>query len=344
MSDRRRLLNALLRHDLSAFTEMAFRALHPGVAYVRNWHLDHIAWQLRRVERGEVKRLIINVPPRSLKSVQVSVAFSAWLLGRDPTKRIMAVSYAGDFARELARFTRGVMQGDWFREAFPECVLTAKRDMELVTSRGGRRFAAGVGGAVLGRGADIILIDDPLKAIDATSEAERRRVNDFYDNTLFSRLNDRRTGAIVIIMQRLHQDDLVGHVLAKEDWEVVSLPAIAMESKTYRTGDQPQNIYYRPVERVLNLGRDTREEYEKIRRSQGSLVFSAQYQQTPVPPEGNVVRREWIRRYETRPESFDLLVASWDTASTIQETSDYSVGMVWGAKGLDYYLLDIVRG
>jgi hypothetical protein len=205
-----------------------FTTLEPGTEYQHNWHVDHICWQLTRVARGELRRLIINVPPRSMKSITVSVAFTAWVLGLDPTKRIMCVSYAEDFARKLSIDTRTVLDSPWYGRAFPRLELASRRprNVELVTTERGYRFAAGVGGGVLGRGADLIVIDDPIKAVDALSAAERRRVNEFYDNTLYTRLDDKRHGAIVIIMQRLHEDDLVGHVLEKDDWELVSIPAI----------------------------------------------------------------------------------------------------------------------
>ncbi|MGH1573442.1 hypothetical protein ACRAWG_25760 [Methylobacterium sp. P31] len=121
MSDRNRLLRALLRQNLAAFAQKTFHALEPGTPYCHSWHLDHLAWQLGRVARGEVRRLIINVPPRSMKSITVSVAFTAWILGHDPTKRILCASYAADLARKHAIDTRHVMESDWFRALFPAC-------------------------------------------------------------------------------------------------------------------------------------------------------------------------------------------------------------------------------
>ena len=345
MSDRR-LLQALLRQDLGAFTEKVFRALEPGQPYLHNWHLDHIAEALARVERGELKRLIINVPPRSLKSILVSVAFSAWVLGRDPRKRIMCISYAEDLARKHALDTRKIVDEAWYRDIFPgfDIPRGRARDLDFGTTLNGYRFAAGMGGSITGRGADIILIDDPIKPADALSKAMRRRAIEYYDGTLQSRLNNKREGAIVIVMQRLHEEDLVAHVTQNEEWEIISLPAIAPEPSMHRLSNDPRDIYHRAAGEVLHAEREPLEILEPLRRSMGSLIFSAQYQQAPVPPEGNIVKRDWLRRYETCPETFDLVIASWDTASTIGETSDYSVGTVWGAKGLDFYLLDLVRG
>jgi len=177
MLDDGRIARALYRQDLPCFGERVFRTLEPGKNYHHNWHIDHIAWQLMRVARGEIKRLIINVPPRSMKSIMVSVAFTAWTLGRNPAKRIIAVSYADELARKLAIDTLTVLKSGWYRALFPAMQprSTVQRHHEFVTSQQGYRFASGIGGAVLGRGADLIVIDDPIKALDALSESLNRR-------------------------------------------------------------------------------------------------------------------------------------------------------------------------
>jgi predicted phage terminase large subunit-like protein len=342
MSDRARLLRAARRQHLVAFNEKVFQTLDPGTRYEHSWYLDHVCHALTRVARGEVRRLVLAMPPRSMKSLTVSVGFTAWLLGRDPTKRIICASYADDLARKLSIDTRAVLESLWYQELFPETRLAAKRNAELITTRRGYRYAAGMNGGVLGRGADLIVVDDPIKATDALSQAERRRVNETFDSTFLTRLNDKRRGAIVVVMQRLHQDDLVGHVLASGDWEVVSIPAIAPDRMVYQLGDRADDVYVRQPGETLHA-REPREVLEEIRRAQGSLTFEAQYQQSPVPLQGNVVKREWLRYYTRAPDRFDVLMVSWDTASTISEDADYSVGTVWGAKGLDFYLLDLVR-
>ncbi len=351
MSDDYALLRAYVRQDLSAFVQKCFVTLEPGAAYRHNWHIDHLCYQLERVARGEVRRLIINVPPRSMKSITVSVGFTTWLMGRDPTKKIMCVSYAEDLARKLAGDAKLVMDADWYRDAFPQLAFTSKRPKltDLQTTRQGYRFAAGMNGAILGRGADVIVIDDPIKPSDALSAAERRRINDAYDMAVYTRLNNKISGAIVIIMQRLHEDDLVGHVMARDDWEVVSIPATAIADQRYqlryREALTRRPLFYdRRAGEVLHPEREPLSVLEVNRRVLGSLVYSAQYQQAPTPVEGNIVRRDWIRTFAERPATFDFTIASWDTASTLSETADFSVGQVWGVKGLDFYLIDSVRG
>lgn len=338
------LLNAVLRRDLASFIEQSFATLEPGTDYQPNWHIEAIAWQLMRVWRGECRRLIINVPPRSAKSICVTIAFTAWVMGLNPRKRIMAISYANELSLAHAAGFRSVVSSDWYRDLFPEFTISANRGQEIRTSQQGYRFAGSVGGSVLGRGADLIIIDDPINGLEAaTSAAARRRVQEFYDGTLYSRLNDRLTGAIIIVMQRLHEDDLVGHVLEKEDWELLSIPAIAEADECYRIGEGAEAVYHRKAGEVLHPGRDTHEWLAAAKRNLGSLNFSAQYQQNPLPAEGQIIKRDWLRSYDERPAQFDLVIASWDTASTQAEHSDWSVGMVWGAVGQEYYLIDLVR-
>lgn len=339
------LLNAVLRQDLSSFIARSFMTLDPGTPYLPNWHIDAIAYQLMRVRRGECKRLIINVPPRSAKSICVTIAYTAWLMGHDPRKRIMTISYANELSLKHAADFRSVVTSGWYRGLFPRFAIKTNRKNEIETSERGSRFAGSIGGSVLGRGADLIVIDDPINGLEAVlSAVARRRVTEFYDATLYSRLNDRINGAIIIVMQRLHQDDLVGHVMDKEEWEVLSIPAIATEDTTYRTGDGAGALHHRRTGELLHPGRESIAWLDATKRNLGSLNFSAQYQQNPLPAEGNTIKRDWVRSYGQAPDHFDLVIASWDTASTLAESSDWSVGTVWGAKGQEYYLLDVVRG
>ena len=342
---RKKLLANALRQDLSAFTRRTFLHLEEGTPYQHNWHIDHISWQLTRLARGDIRRLIINVPPRSMKSIKVSIAFSAWAMGHEPSSKIICVSYAEALARKLSIDTRQVMQSAWYRSAFPRLDLKGvrQRTLEIETRQGGYRLASGMGGSILGRGADLIIIDDPQKAIQGISEAGRRQAKEFYNNGLVTRLNDKRYGAIILIMQRLHEDDLVGHVLQHDDWEHVVLPAIAPEEVAYQLSDNPAHVFHREKGTPLHGEREPLVVLQSIQEAQGSLVFSAQYQQQPTPADGNVVRRSWLRFYDAPPSVFDQTIVSWDTASTLGAGSDWSVGTVWGAKGDDYYLLHVAR-
>ena len=217
----------VLREDFATFVARCFRDLNPQAKLAMNWHLEVIAAKLMEVRQGRIKRLIINLPPPHLKSLLASIAFPAWCLGHDPSAQILCVSYAQGLADKHARDCRSIMMRPWYQRIFPTRLASHRQAVqEFVTTRQGYRLATSTGGVLTGRGADIILIDDPLKPEDALSEVLRRAANEWFVHTLYSRLNDKRHGAIVIIMQRLHEDDLVGHVLAQEEWEVLSLSLI----------------------------------------------------------------------------------------------------------------------
>ena len=224
----------ILRNDFYAFLHRAFLELKPGARFEPNWHLEVLAAKLEEVRLGTCKRLIINLPPRHLKSHVASIAFSAWLLGHDPARQILAISYAQELSDKLARDCRALITSPFYQSLFATR-LSAERNAvsEFETTEGGYRLSTSVGGVVTGRGADVIIIDDPMKADDALSDARRQTVNDWYDNTLRSRLNSQEQGAIIVIMQRLHADDLVAHLQETETWDVLSLPAIAEKDEFY---------------------------------------------------------------------------------------------------------------
>ena len=339
--------NYLLRHDFTTFAGRCFKDLNPQTRLATNWHLEVIAAALTAVREGKIRRLIINLPPRHLKSLMASIAFPAWCLGHDPSAQILCVSYAQELADKLARDCRGIMMSPWYRRIFPTRLAPHRQAVqEFITTRQGYRLATSTGGVLTGRGADIILIDDPLKPEEALSEAQRQAANEWFDHTLYSRQNDKRHGAIVIIMQRLHEDDLVGHVLGQEQWEVLSFPAIAEKDEEHgiETILEPRCFTRRQGE-ALHPDREPLEVLDRIRRTIGEYNFAGQYQQSPAPLGGGMVKAEWFKRYREneRPERFDRIVQSWDTANKATELSDFSVCTTWGVKGKDLFLLAVFR-
>ena len=338
---------AVLREDFTSFADRCFADLNPQAELAMNWHLEIIAAKLTAVREGKIRRLIINLPPRHLKSLMASIAFPAWCLGQDPSAQILCVSYAQDLADKLARDCRGIMTSPWYQRIFSTRLAPHRQAVqEFITTRQGYRLATSTGGVLTGRGADIILIDDPLKPEEALSDAQRKAGNEWYDHTLYSRLNDKRHGVIVIIMQRLHEDDLIGHVLAQEGWEVLSFPAIAEADEVHRIetiwGAQ---CFRRRQGEALHPDREPLETLDRIRRTIGEYNFAGQYQQSPAPLGGGLVRAEWFKRYgeKDRPERFDRIVQSWDTANKATELSDFSVCTTWGVKGKDLFLLGLFR-
>src|SRR5215510_4222851 len=273
---------AVLRQDFTTFVTRCFHELNPQAELAMGWHIEVIAAALTAVREGRTRRLIINLPPRHLKSLMASVAFPAWCLGHDPSAQLLCVSYAQDLADKLARDCRGIMMSPWYRRLFPTRLAAHRQAVaEFLTTAQGYRLSTSNGGALTGRGADMILIDDPLKPEEALSDVQRRATNDWFDNTLYSRLNDKRHGAIVIIMQRLHEDDLVGHVLAQEPWEVLSFPAIAETDEIHEieTIWGPRRFRRRQGE-ALHSEREPLETLDRIRRTVGPYNFAGQYQQS----------------------------------------------------------------
>src|SRR6202049_2546892 len=337
----------LLRQDFSTFAARCFHDLNPQAELAMNWHLEVIAAKLTAVREGKIRRLIINLPPRHLKSLLASIAFPAWCLGHDPSAQILCVSYAQDLADKLSRDCRSIMMSPWYRQIFRTRLAPHRQAVqEFITTAHGCRLATSNGGVLTGRGAGIILIDDPLKPEEALSDAQRQAAKDWFDHTLYSRQDDKQYGAIVIIMQRLHEDDVVGHVIAQEPWEVVRFPAIAEADEVHEieTIWGPRCFARRQGE-ALHPDREPLETLDRIRRTVGEYNFAGQYQQTPAPLGGGMVKAEWFKRYAANrlPESFERVVQSWDTANKATELSDFSVCTTWGIRGKDLFLLDLLR-
>ena len=340
-------VRAVMRKFFSAFIERSFRELNPRTEFLWNWHLDVIATELEQCRVGKTKRLIINVPPRSLKSICVSVAFPAWLLGHNPSTEIIAVSYAQELANKHSMDCRSVLSAEWYQELFPTRLSPQKQSVqEFLTTQKGGRLATSVGGVLTGRGADIILIDDALKPDEALSDTVRKSTNDWYDHTLYSRLNSKRDGCIVIVMQRLHEDDLVGHVLENEGWRILKLPAIAEEDEEFEIST-PFGLRRvgRKAGEALHPEREPLIVLSDLRRSLGEYNFAGQYQQAPAPYGGGIVKAEWFKTYTSAdlPTDFELIVQSWDTANKASELSDFSVCTTWGLKQNRFYLLHVLR-
>jgi predicted phage terminase large subunit-like protein len=337
----------ILTNDLATFIERSFRELNPAATFTLSRHIEVLARKLEDCRLGRIKRLIINLPPRSLKSICASVAFPAWLLGHDPTAQIICASYGHDLAEKHARDCRRLMMAGWYKGAFSRTRLPLRQPVnDITTTLQGVRMATSVGGVLTGRGAMFIIIDDPQKPDEALSSAGRNAVKEWYDNSLLSRLNSKTEGCIIIVMQRLHQDDLVGHVLEQAGWEVVSFPAIAVEDETHIVdGPLGRRVFSRRAGEALDPEREPLSALEEIRRSIGSYNFSAQYQQAPIPVGGAIVQTSWLRSYrpEDKPPSFTRVIQSWDTANKATELNNFSVCTTWGVVGRKRYLLDVYR-
>lgn len=329
----------LLKTDFASFIGKTLATVDPGAEYLPNWHIDLIAEYLEAVRRAQITRLIINMPPRSLKSICVSVAWPAWLLGHAPQSRIIAASYASSLSTKHSLDCRLVLQSRWYRRAFPEVALVRGQNEKhkFMTSERGFRLATSVGGSVTGEGGNYLILDDPLNPAQALNARRRSYANDWFNHTFASRLNDKQNGAILLVMQRLHEHDLSGYLLEKGGWEHLSLPAIATRTMHYHFGNI-QKI--REEGEVLHEKRESLTLIERAKNELGSTVFAAQYQQQPLVEDNGLLRPHWFGRFKSEPAAIERRVQSWDTAIKNQDKHDASVCLTFAESNGRSYLLD----
>ena len=337
------VLQALLADDLTAFTEFAFGVVRPGILFKPNWHLDAVTYKLSQVAKGHTRRLITTLPPRNLKSLCASVALPAWFLGHYPWERVVVVSYSDHLARTHANDFRLLVNDPLYRATFPAMRLDRETDREITTTKRGKRIATSIDGTLTGLGGNLIIIDDPIKLGDAMSEAVRARVIEWYRSTLLSRGDDKTTTRIVVVMQRVHQNDLVGYLQEQGGFEVLNLPAIAQRSQTYDLGGG--RAYTREQGELLHPQHEPADTLIELKREMGPIAFSAQYQQSPIPPGGTIIKRKWLTTYdEIAFQPGDRIVMSWDIALSEIESGDYSACVVLLIRNEVVFILEALRG
>jgi predicted phage terminase large subunit-like protein len=342
----RKLADSIYRNHFGAFCYAAFEILNPAQPLVPNWHIDAICYHLQRMVIDEVqRRLILNLPPRTLKTLLTSVMLPAWLLGRNPAARIICASYSEELAFKFSRDCRALMESAFFRRLFPRTKLNPKKttERELETTRRGYRLATSTRGTLTGRGGDTLIVDDPIKANDANSEIALANAADWFRDTALNRLDKIGSSLIIVAMQRLHVNDLSG-LLIEGGWPSLVLPAIATEAADYVVGDG--DIYHRPAGELLQPKRDSPEVLESHKRDIGSRLFAAQYMQTPTPAEGNMIKASWLARYDFSPgeRKFRRVVLSCDPAGKAGPRNDYTAIIICGFDQQEIHLLHAARG
>jgi predicted phage terminase large subunit-like protein len=339
------VLRMLYWFQLVAYVQRVFAELRPGVPFHYGHHIRAICHKLEQIESGELTRLIILMPPRHMKSLCTSVVFPAWALGKDPSLRIICMSYGLDLAEGFSRDTRRIIQSDLGRAVFPELVLDPRRASaaELRTTRNGFRMATSAGGPLTGKGADILIADDVSKAEDAASQTRRDTAWDWFTGTVMTRLDNPKTGAVILVAQRLHEDDLPGRLIAAGGWDVLELPAIETRERLIPIA-KDVNWGRKPGIALLPTHMDLLE-FEAKRREIGNRNFEAQYQQTPTPAGGNIIRPEWFVEIpgSLRLSDYEAVIQSWDPAAVPGKSNDYSVCTTWGLIGNHIDLLHVHR-
>ncbi|MEG3089178.1 phage terminase large subunit [Sphingomonas sp. PB4P5] len=337
------LLMRILASDFLSFAIKFFQVLNPGIKFEDNWHLDAMAAQVDKLMSGTTHNLLITMPPRCLKSFIMSVALPAFLLGRFPSTRIVVVSYSEQLAESLAVDTLRLMETDLYRLLFPSVIMTKRTQRDIKTSAGGRRFATTIGGSITGMGGEWIIVDDPLNASHAYSDALRGEVNRFFDQTLSSRGDNPKSTKFIVVMQRLHEADLAGHILAEGGWEHLKLQGRATEPADVDLGGG-RSHRIEPGD-LLHEARYDDETLLRLQKRMGTPGFQANIQQEPVPAEGNQIRREWLQHYTVLPtDDPGIVVQSWDTASKTGVANDYSVCTTWRLINGTSYMLSCWRG
>lgn len=338
--------DALLRKSLYSFIEESFGVLHPGIEFLPNWHIELIAEYLQAATDRQIKRLIINIPPRYMKSTCISVAWPAWLLGNDPSRRILCASYAQSLSVKHSIDTRHLMNSDFYNTTFPKTKLDrfVNNKTKFLTTKRGFRFATSVGGTLTGEGGGFLILDDPHNAMQIHSNRYREKAIQWFQQSFVSRLDNKKEGIIIIVMQRLHPHDLTGYLLEnqKSIWQHLNIPAIADQPRQYQVNNF--NHLFKEGD-ILHPEREAKKEIDNISKELGCFAFNAQYLQSPALLDSGMVKASWFSYYEELPDKdqFHHIVQSWDTALKSGENNSYSVCTIWGKLGGVFFLIDVIR-
>lgn len=363
----------LAERSLSEFVRQAWQIIEPGRELHWSWYIDVICDHLEAAYRGEIKKLLINIPPRFAKSLFACVFFFAWVWIKDPTKRFMFASYSQVFSKRDSNRSRRLIQSGWYQRRWGNIVKLAEdqnEKMRFENTSGGFRLATSVGGSATGDGGDITVIDDAHKPSEVYSDNTRESVIEWHKETWANRVNDERTAARIVIGQRLHKKDLPGYLKDVEgNWDCVILPLEATPQKKYFTKIAPAGYDPRTEEgELLHPVRVPKEIVPEIKRRSGMLGYAGQYQQDPISADGNFFKRSWWgfhrpagrASYGPHPRPDGCLSPAVRPAIELPELDRYLISIdcnfkeglknshvvmtVWGVKEANRFLLARKRG
>ncbi len=343
--------------SLALFTQTFWHIIEPAQPYVHGWHIENACQHLEAAARFELLELIMNWPPRHMKSILVNVMFPAWIWAHPDwaARRFMSASYSERNSIRDGTKMRSIIESPLYKAMFqPKWSLRDDQNQKLKfeNTETGFRFSTSVGGAVTGEGADFLIVDDPVNAIEADSEAIREAANTWWDIAWSTRANNPDAHCKIIIMQRLHEKDLTGHVTSKRNRPARRAHLVFQaryEAKASIKSESPLPVL-EPRTREGELLWPERFDATSINQlasdldSQGLGQSHAQLQQDPKPKSGSLFRRDWWKRYEVSPATILETVQFWDCAQKPGITNDYSVCVTWARAAGGYFMLDLWRG
>jgi len=350
------MLDATCRKNFGAFAQKAFAVVEPGVKFEWNWHLECISAHLQALYEGKLpdgkKRLCINVPPRSLKSFLSSIAFPAWCIGKEANNKFICTSFNATLAKEMSQKSRHIFESDWYKRVFPNVVIDNKQNEKhnFWTTKRGMYYSSAIM-SVTGRGADFVVLDDPINPKEAVSDTIRNDINATISSTIPTRFNDLRNAKWLMIMQRLHADDPTGHFTGDGRWFNLVLPGVNQTGKTISYSLNGETWEMKPGE-LLFPKRLTAKVLLELRDDLGEYNYAGQILQEPVPIGGGEFDADWIQTYPQggiRPSSMNVCIlvdpaGGEELNKKKRKLSDWTALMVVGqAPDNNYYLLDIIR-
>lgn len=349
-------LDASCRVDFSVFAQKAFEVVEPGVKLEWNWHLDCLCDHMQALYEDKLPegktRLCINVPPRSLKSFLTSIAFPAWVIGRDASKKFICTSFGFSLAKEMSQKSRIIFESDWYKRVFPNVIIdnTQNEKHNFWTSQRGMYYSSAIL-SITGRGADYVILDDPINPKEAFSDTIRNDTNATIRSTIPTRFNDLRAGKWLLIMQRLHEDDPTGNLTNDGRWFKLILPGENLTDKVIRYELNGRSWEMKPGD-LLFPQRLPKNILNDLRDDLGDYNYAGQILQVPVPIGGGEFKHEWVGRYSNgslRPKDMNVYIlvdaaAGEESNKRKRKLSDFTAMMVIGL-GTDnnFYLLDAIR-
>lgn len=336
------LHRAACQDDLSEFLKASMPIVMSNDKYLHDWYMDAICEFLTEVYKGNIKRGMINMPPRVGKSKLCSQIFPAWILGKDPKKQIFCATYSSKLSDDMSNSCRALMKSELYRSIFPNTIISDHQDQKdfFETTAGGCRNSTSFGGTATGFGGNFLIADDPINADDSNSLLEREKCIRWYTGTLLSRLNNKKRDSIFTVMQRLHVDDLAGHLEREGGYEILKLPIYFSKARVVTVGTKTWEV---KKDSYLNEKLMGFEEVEKERKD--PHTFFSQYMQEPQLAGGNEISVKLINYYDEELRYKDMnIVILVDPANSKNAGSDYTAMMVVGLNhDNNYYLLEIVR-